>query len=85
METQTVPPVAVELTPEQSEQLAPVFDSLWQIKGGVVVAQVWPDGMRVTVLNKAAAEAFAEALGGWRSQEIVHSLAESMAKAKPLN
>ncbi|MFN3494535.1 MAG: hypothetical protein ACK40L_08520 [Hydrogenophaga sp.] len=85
MDALNSPPVAVELTESQHIQLLPVFESLRQVEGGVVVAQVWPDGMKVTVLNKAAADAFAEALGGWRSQEIVHSLAESMAKAKPLN
>lgn len=85
MEAQNSPPVAVELTKEQSERLQPVFHALRQTSGGVVVAQVWPDGMSVTVLNKPAADAFAEALGGWRSKEFANSLAESMAKAKPLH
>lgn len=58
------PALHIELTPEQSEALEPLFQALWQFKGGTVVAQVWTDGMRVAVLDKAASDAFAQALGG---------------------
>ena len=75
----------VRITPEQYEALEPLFMALNQFKGGTVVAQVWPDGMRVAVLDKAASDAVAQALGGYRSLEPAHSLAESIAKQPAIN
>jgi hypothetical protein len=67
----------VEFSDEQTALVLPLINALQA--GETVVAQVWPDGMRVARLNKDESDAFSEAIGGYRSEVIFHSVADSEA------
>jgi hypothetical protein len=58
----------IQLTSEQTDALSGVFDDLdKEVEGGkvaAVIAQVFPDGMRVTVLSGELFEKTAALLGG---------------------
>lgn len=57
-------PIIVNLTDEQKMELVPLFDSLVAFdEPGMVLAQVFPDGMRVGVMPPEKARKLLKAIG----------------------